>query len=287
MSDGALTATIANHKSQIAHGPASASLFVQALVGIFFLFVAWRTGSFSSSCLTATYFLLFADSCRRSHPRARSENFFVGAVILVTVIWGFPLFLLLGTWASQHTLDAQLRAADLAIGLDGFGLSRFCFGHSAARIVVDSVYDALPMAVALAWMISRRRAFLIGCLLASIAGWGFYHLCPATGPAFAFQSWPEPDASPLSSPVGARNCMPSLHFTWALLCVFNTRGAWRIAFGAFAILTALSAVACGQHYFVDMLAAAPFAALIQFTTGALNRRGDASLGVSDSESGRA
>lgn len=61
-----------------------------------------------------------------------------------------------------------------------------------------------------------------------------------------------------------RNGMPSLHLGWALLIWFLCRdlkfGRW-IAF-IFLLLTALATLGGGEHYFVDLIAAFPFALMI-------------------------
>jgi len=263
--------------------PASASLALQAIAGLVFLGADCYPLNATSCCLAAVYWLLFADSCRQRSACARSQNFVIGGGLILWILLVLPCAFSLNEQATPRTFDTALRRWDLALGLDGFALSRFCFRHMAAQLSVEAVYFALPLAIALAWVVSRSWRFLAACILGGIAGWFCYLLCPATGPEMAFRGWPSSGAATLLSPEGPRNCMPSLHFAWALFCAFNTRGAWRIAFGGFALLTAFAAVACGQHYFVDMVAAVPFASLVQFTAEALRRRVPASLRLSGSE----
>jgi hypothetical protein len=55
-----------------------------------------------------------------------------------------------------------------------------------------------------------------------------------------------------------------MHLTWAILVAWNLRNPrWRWLFVFYAALMALATVACGEHYFVDILAALPFAAAVQ------------------------
>jgi hypothetical protein len=61
-----------------------------------------------------------------------------------------------------------------------------------------------------------------------------------------------------------RNCLPSLHFGWALLLLWNCRGRAMETFGSiYLFLTALATVGLGEHYFVDLIASVPFCAAVQ------------------------
>jgi len=65
---------------------------------------------------------------------------------------------------------------------------------------------------------------------------------------------------------GARNAMPSMHMTWALLVWWS---AWeltplaRFIASCFAALTFLATLGFGEHYLVDLIVAVPFALLIE------------------------
>ncbi len=69
----------------------------------------------------------------------------------------------------------------------------------------------------------------------------------------------------------ARNCMPSLHATWAYMFLLNLHAlrntAARAVLGAFAILTILGALTAGGHWFLDIVIAIPFAACLNGLTG--------------------
>ncbi len=65
---------------------------------------------------------------------------------------------------------------------------------------------------------------------------------------------------------GARNAMPSLHMAWVLLAWWYSRGlSWieRTIVMAFVVLTVFSTMGTGEHWFVDLVVAFPFALLIQ------------------------
>jgi hypothetical protein len=65
---------------------------------------------------------------------------------------------------------------------------------------------------------------------------------------------------------GPRNAIPSLHMTWVLLVWWNSkRLAWwiRVVALAFVIFTVLATLGIGEHYFVDLVVAFPFALMVQ------------------------
>ena len=99
------------------------------------------------------------------------------------------------------------------------------------------------------------------------------YLFPAAVPRYAFATWPVfPDIASLNAeasllpPEIIRNCMPSLHTTWALLIVMNTRtlSPWpRHSAVVFAILTLIATLVSGEHYLIDLVVAVPFAVTVQ------------------------
>jgi len=140
------------------------------------------------------------------------------------------------------------------------------------------VYYLLPLAFAILYTAHLRKAqqgrtdILMMMCLNAVVGYGLYLLYPAAGPAYAFgASFPASPPLPLGlalQPVlldAAPNAMPSLHMAGAVLIWWNSRSwkpAWWIAF-AFMVLTALSALGTGEHYFLDLIVALPYALAIQ------------------------
>lgn len=139
---------------------------------------------------------------------------------------------------------------------------------------------AVPISLVYAGRLVRfkERAFpaMLAFLITGPAGILFYNLFPACGPhalfgqGFPFHLFPM-DQAPrlLLEPVaieGARNAMPSLHMAWMLLAWWYSRGlSWferGIAF-AFLALTVFATLGTGEHWFVDLIVAFPFALLIQ------------------------
>jgi hypothetical protein len=139
-------------------------------------------------------------------------------------------------------------------------------------------YIGLPIPIALiyAGRVLRMREKAIPSFVAFLAtgpvGILFYNVLPALGPVHifgpAFPWHPLPPAQAarlLAEPIavaGAPNAIPSLHMAWVLLVWWYARGlSWwerAIAF-AFLFFTALATVGTGEHYFVDLVVAFPFA----------------------------
>jgi hypothetical protein len=177
---------------------------------------------------------------------------------------------------SPVTFDTHLLAADGAAGFQlSFLMARLIYGHQLLWDLTATVYYALPLSVALLcaaqWRRNsrevRRLLWLFGSM--SAAGFCLYAVCPATGPRYAFASFPlsipEMAGDPLRTLTLAgvpRNAIPSLHFSTALLVFWNVRPlpmAGRIAAALFLAATAFAILALGEHYVIDIVAALPFA----------------------------
>jgi len=166
------------------------------------------------------------------------------------------------------TMDWYLYRADQYLGMDGLSLARCVLGTPALKVILLVAYQALPVAFAIVWSAERSSAMLRAVLWAAVAGLACYRIAPATGPIYAFAGFPwlAPHAAgqvyvDVSMP---RNCLPSLHFGWALLLLWNCRGRALQTFASiYLFLMALATVGLGEHYFVDLLASVPFCAAVQ------------------------
>ena len=191
------------------------------------------------------------------------EDTCIGAAVPLFLLLLLPLELLTG-WIRPMTMDLAFRHADLALGLDGLAFTRWL-----ARIhlypAIPPIYSALPLAMALCWALERSRTFLRAAVIGPLLAFPLYLLFPASGPEYAFPNFPLSDAQ--SIPISwahARNCFPSMHLTWAMLVAMNLQNPrWRWLFVLYAVLMAFAAVAGGEHYFVDVIAAVPFAFVVQ------------------------
>ena len=143
-------------------------------------------------------------------------------------------------------------------------------------------YIALPLPLALVYAAQLRLKYksafpvMLAFLVTGPLGVLFYNIVPATGPVHVFG--PDFPWHPLLAsqamhlvletiPVkGARNAIPSLHMAWVLLIWWNSKGLarWiRVIALAFVVFTVLATLGTGEHYFVDLVVAFPFALMVQ------------------------
>jgi hypothetical protein len=157
------------------------------------------------------------------------------------------------------------------------------------------VYNSLPLAFAVLYAAHIRRAkqssvdILTMMWLNAILGYGLYFLYPAAGPLYAFGA-AFPGAPPPPAHLSLQlirlnafpNAMPSLHMAGVVLIWWNARH-WKlggIVALAFMLMTALAAVGFGEHYFIDLLVAFPYALAIQAISTKSDRRFQAlALGI--------
>lgn len=115
----------------------------------------------------------------------------------------------------------------------------------------------------------------LGFFMAGPVAVVFYNLFPACGPIYLFGAR-FPFAPPaalqfkemLVQPVlvsGARNAFPSLHLAWVVLAWLYAEGLshWtKLFLVLFLAGTVLAILGLGEHYFIDLIAAFPFALMI-------------------------
>jgi hypothetical protein len=143
-------------------------------------------------------------------------------------------------------------------------------------------YIGLPIPIALiyAGRVLHMREKAIPSFVAFLAtgpvGVIFYNVLPALGPAHLFgKAFPwhaltvEQSSRLFVEPIalsGAPNAIPSLHMAWVLLVWWYSRGlSWwerSVAF-AFVFFTVLATMGTGEHYFIDLVVAFPFAMLME------------------------
>jgi hypothetical protein len=185
--------------------------------------------------------------------------------------------------AHPKTLDLYLLSFDSSLRVQiafsvGQYYARLPWLHNSALLAYVGL--AIPIALVYAGRLVRFRegAFpsMLAFLIAGPMGFLFYNLFPACGPHYVFgRDFPfhplpiavlsrlalEPYAIP-----GWRNAMPSLHLTWSLLAWWYSKGlSWieRLVAFAFLALTVLATLGTGEHYFVDLIVAFPYALMIQ------------------------
>jgi PAP2 superfamily protein len=174
--------------------------------------------------------------------------------------------------------DLYLYAFDSGLGISpGASVAKLFDALPWVGIAASATYALLLLFPTLfdAWGLRRgvpgslMTAFTVG----GVCGFIFYQICPGLGPAYIFGSrfpahLPAPGEFGLGMYLGAgaRNAMPSMHMTWALLVWWS---AWeltrlaRVIATIFATLTFLSTLGFGEHYLVDLIVAVPFALLTE------------------------
>ena len=143
-------------------------------------------------------------------------------------------------------------------------------------------YISLPIPIALVYsgqlLRVRKKAIptMAAFLFTGPVGIVFYNIFPAMGPIHLvhgnFPWHPLPGdmlRRVLLEPValhGPRNAIPSLHMGWVLLAWWYSRGLtwWERAITfLFVAFTVCGTMGTGEHYFVDLVVAYPFALLMQ------------------------
>ena len=204
---------------------------------------------------------------------------------LLLVLLGYFSSGLLADTGSLHpkTLDLYLYAFDGSLGTQpSFALGRWVLGSLWLTRMCLFWYRVLPAALMLVYaqqLVRRGEGALSAFLaffLAGPVGIIFYNLFPACGPIYLFPThFPHDPMTALQvrelvlqsvAVVGARNAFPSLHMAWALLAWWYGKGLppWtRAALAMFLAGTVLATLGLGEHYFVDLVAAFPFALMIE------------------------
>lgn len=166
------------------------------------------------------------------------------------------------TWVNQHIvipltphlIDGTLMRLDHGVGV---GIWHFALAHSWFNISFLAIYFSLWLVIPVAIII--RPGMIVPLTLADLLCVPFYLLFPAVGPAH------------INEALAPRNCMPSMHVCLALLMWVNTRHSKaHTAFGIYAALTVVSTLTTGEHYLPDLVAAVPFALLVNWLAKKMN-----------------
>ena len=79
-----------------------------------------------------------------------------------------------------------------------------------------------------------------------------------------------------------------MHFAWTVLIAWNARSRWlRAGLWLFAGLTALATLGLGLHYLVDLVAALPYSALVQWLAQSRSKASPETLEASNKSRGNA
>jgi len=256
---------------------------VFALVDFRFLhypphFMAWFSFFGLSALLLLALHAVWAEGDRRKLLIFA----FVPSLLFVTSEWFASNMLDLTEKLHPNTLDLYLYSFDGSLRVQ----LPFLLGQAFAlspwfKIAGELFYIGLPIPIALVYsgqlLRVREGAFsaMAAFLLTGPVGILFYNLFPAMGPIHLMhRDFPwrpfETDmfrrlfleAIPLHGP---RNAIPSLHMGWVLLCWWYSRGLSvleRAIVMLFVVFTFFATMGTGEHYFVDIVLAYPFALLM-------------------------
>ncbi len=213
-------------------------------------------------------------------PRSAKNTF--GAVAIfpyLSVLLAFSIPV--GEALNPKTYDLFLYAFDCTLGFQpSFLLGRVLAVSPLVWGIGAMLYQALPVELALMYASSRANPgrYSVNVLMLFITPnlFGFLLFCvlPACGPSYAFAgtfpSGPIPmpalSIAPMVLAKVARNCIPSLHLTAALLIWWNTRRAGRwahVAAGAYLVCVFVTTLGYGEHYLIDLGVAVPFSLAMQ------------------------
>ena len=201
--------------------------------------------------------LIVAASLLRHSRERRSEDRVTAIAYCLFIAAG----VLLQGFIARHvskTIDPELLHLDRALGLDTLQLIGNFVHRSWPMPFLILLYVALPVMIASAWIaeqdIVARRAVVLSGMLCFV----FYAIFPAVGPNHFNWMAGRPES------FAPRNCIPSMHVSWALLIAWNARSRrLRVILWSYAGLVALATLAVGEHYLIDLLAAVPYCAVIQ------------------------
>jgi PAP2 superfamily protein len=198
----------------------------------------------------------------RRERTSRHQDFFTAIGFALYIAAGIKLHLAIVHWFPK-TLDPQFLHYDQALGFDPLRVMAAARQHPAVLGFLEASYWLLSTMLGLAWVVEQNRVLRLAAFLAGIFCFAFYMLLPAVGPVF--YNWDAGFA--LNAP---RNCMPSMHLSWAMLMAWNAKRLhWRLLFTIYALIMAAATLAIGQHYLIDLLAAVPYVVVIQIVAARL------------------
>jgi PAP2 superfamily len=208
---------------------------------------------------------------------------FVPSLLFVTSEYFADNMLRWAATVHDKVYDLYLYAFDASLHVQiPFAVGRYFAQHSALRQVSLLAYIGLsvPIAVVYAGQVRRTGAKALQCFFTFVItgpmGILFYNAVPALGPAHLFNKnfpW-----HPLAidqvrrlflEPIaldGPRNAIPSLHMAWVLLAWWYSRGLSKMERAValfYLVFVALATLGTGEHYFVDLVVAVPFALFME------------------------
>lgn len=211
----------------------------------------------------------------------RRKRSFASTIKIAAPVWLVVCSILISETAINATTAMETYDKNLFLFEEGMGLRIAAVIHfllergpSSVHVLLKYVYELLPVMVALHYGLDRsmRLSFPILFVISAIVGYLLYVCFPAAGPAYTIENYYQTLVAAPSSYLNVassnvpRNCMPSLHATWAYFFLWNSapfNAPIRWMFRIFGILTLVATFSVGGHWFIDLVVAVPFAAAIQ------------------------
>ena len=226
-----------------------------------------------AALLTTLLAVVFFD---RSLPRIKLlAEMAVGPVSIVILVFALAV-----SSGANPVYDRYLYAFDGSFGFQpGFLAARTLLAHDWLRMAGEIAYINLPLAIGAIYVVSKKQSaqgateFFRAVAAIGAVGYLCYLIFPAVGSAAAFRGafpFREPALEPgwvmpVSFGLSPRNCIPSLHTSWAIALWRTGRsgsGAIRCALGCYLFFLLFETLACG-HYLIDLIAAVPFTLAIR------------------------
>ena len=218
-----------------------------------------------------------------NESRQQSLLAFVPSVLFVTSEYFADNMLKWAATVHDKVYDLYLYSFDASLHVQiPFAVGQQFAKHSALRTTALIAYIGLSIPIAFVYAGQVRRVGIeaLKCFAAFVLtgpiGILFYNFVPALGPAHVFgKNFPwhplaiEQARHLFLEPIaltGPRNAIPSLHMAWVLLAWWYSRklSAWERAIAMFyVVFVGLATVGTGEHYFIDLVVAVPFALFIE------------------------
>ncbi len=208
---------------------------------------------------------------------------FVPSLLFVTSEYFADDMLKWAATVQQKVYDLYLYTFDASLHVQiPFLVGRQFAQHPSLRVTALLAYIGLsvPIAFVYAGQVRLIGEKALQCFAAFVLtgpmGILFYNFVPALGPAhllnqdFPWRPLPiEQAARIFLEPIalaGPRNAIPSLHMAWVLLAWWYSRGLswWERGIALFyLVFVGLATLGTGEHYFIDLVVAVPFALFME------------------------
>lgn len=155
------------------------------------------------------------------------------------------------------TIDSSLLSCDRLLAFPTLNIWHWTTAHPFVFYACGTIYVLLPTVLAITWIVEQDAIMRLACVIAGVLCFVGFWLLPAVGPYH--YDWIRHTPFPLAQ----RNCLPSMHMTWALLLAMIARDRrLKIALWVYAGLIAVATIGVGEHYLIDLIAAVPFSLLV-------------------------